>query len=182
MATLARAVTFILLLGYPLAVYLGLNYLPGNVLAPLLALLLLLRLLTQKRQLRTLALPLLLGLMLALGSFIARQQHWLLYYPVVMNLCMLGLFGSSLLQKTSMVERLARIAEPQLPDSARGYLRRVTLLWCVLFVINGTMAAYTALYASLATWTLYNGLIAYLLMGILAGGEWLYRHFWLTKS
>ena len=182
MGKLAQAVTFILLLGYPLAVYLGLNYLPENLLAPLLALLLLLRLVTQKQPLRLLALPVLFGLLLALGSFVARQQHWLLYYPIVMNLCMLGLFGSSLLKGPSMVERLAKITEPQLPDAARPYLRKVTGLWCLLFVINGSMATYTALYTSLATWTLYNGLIAYLLIGLLAGSEWLYRHFWLTRS
>ncbi|MCL1075755.1 hypothetical protein [Shewanella dokdonensis] len=182
MRKLAQAVTVILLLGYPLAVYLGLNYLPGNLLAPLLALLLLLRLLTQQQQLKALALPIFFGLLLAISSFVAKQQHWLLYYPVVMNLCMLGLFGGSLLQGPSMVERLASITEPQLPDAARPYLRKVTWLWCLLFVINGAMATYTALYTSLATWTLYNGFIAYLLIGLLAGSEWLYRHFWLTRS
>ncbi|ABK46582.1 conserved hypothetical protein [Shewanella sp. ANA-3] len=44
------------------------------------------------------------------------------------------------------------------------------------------MAAYTAAFTSLATWTLYNGLIAYVLMGLLLGGEWLYRSFWLKKT
>jgi uncharacterized membrane protein len=34
---------------------------------------------------------------------------------------------------------------------------------------------YTALWTSAETWTLYNGLIAYLLIGALVGGEWLIR-------
>lgn len=81
-----------------------------------------------------------------------------------------------------MIERLARLKEPELPDSAISYLRKVTLLWCGLFVFNGSMAAYTASYTSLATWTLYNGLLAYVLMGLLLGGEWIYRSVWLKKS
>jgi uncharacterized membrane protein len=43
------------------------------------------------------------------------------------------------------------------------------------FVINGTIAAALTLWAPLAWWTLYNGLIAYLLMGLLFAGEWLVR-------
>jgi uncharacterized membrane protein len=99
-----------------------------------------------------------------------------------MNLTMLALFSYSLYQGPSMIERLARLKEPDLPDEAIGYLKKVTLLWCGLFILNGSMAAYTAAFTSLATWTLYNGLIAYLLMGLLLGGEWLYRSFWLKKT
>ena len=38
-----------------------------------------------------------------------------------------------------------------------------------------TLALATALWASDKTWALYNGLIAYLLMGALFAGEWLVR-------
>ena len=112
----------------------------------------------------------------------AKRSDWLLYYPVVINLTMLALFSYSLYQGPSMIERLARLKEPDLPDEAIGYLKKVTLLWCGLFILNGSMAAYTAAFTSLATWTLYNGLIAYVLMGLLLGGEWLYRSFWLKKT
>lgn len=181
MRALAQTVTALLLLGYPLAVYLGLNYLPGNGLALLLAALLGARLLLGKQKLKALAAPVVLGLLLALGSLLAKRQDWLLYYPVLVNACMLVLFASSLLKGPCMVERLARLAEPDLPEEARPYLVRVTQLWCGLFVFNGGMAAYTALFTSLEIWTLYNGLIAYLLMGLLGGGEWLYRHFCLKR-
>jgi uncharacterized membrane protein len=45
----------------------------------------------------------------------------------------------------------------------------------VFFAVNGSVALATALWASTALWTLYNGLVAYLLMGALMGGEWLVR-------
>ncbi|QSX31970.1 hypothetical protein JYB88_17095 [Shewanella cyperi] len=177
-----KLLTFALLLAYPLAVWLGLNYLPPGTLALALCLLLLLRLALEKQQLKLLTLPLLAGLLLSALSLLAKQQHWLLYYPIVINLSMLGLFGYSLLREPTIVERLARLQEPDLPAEARPYLRNVTRLWCGLFVINAGMAFYTAQFASLEAWTLYNGLIAYLLMGLLAGGEWLYRKHWLKRT
>ena len=42
----------------------------------------------------------------------------------------------------------------------------------VFFALNGAVALITALWASAATWSLYNGVIAYLLMGVLFAGEY----------
>jgi uncharacterized membrane protein len=99
-------------------------------------------------------------------------------YPVLVNAAMLIAFGYSLIFPPSMVERFARLREPDLPPQAIGYTRRVTQVWCVFFGINGAIALITALWASSATWWLYNGLIAYLLMGLLFAGEYLTRwHF-----
>ncbi|MDR8525501.1 MULTISPECIES: COG4648 family protein [Shewanella] len=177
-----QIVTATIVIAYPLAVYFGLNYLPAGSIALVLCGVLVVRLLLQQQQVKALLLPIIVGISLTAGSFIAKQHDWLLLYPVVINLTMLSLFGYSLKRGPSMIERLARLKEPELPDAAIGYLNRVTLLWCGLFIFNGAMALYTALYTSLETWTLYNGLIAYLLIGSLLGGEWLYRTFWLKKS
>ena len=177
-----QIVTGTLLLGYPLAVYFGLNYLPTGTIAMVLCCFLILRLLIQKQQVKAMILPILVGIGLTAASFIAKRHDWLLYYPVVINLSMLMLFVYSLKLGPSMIERLARLKEPELPHEATPYLKKVTLIWCGLFVFNGSMALYTALYASLEIWTLYNGLIAYLLIGSLLGGEWLYRTIWLNKS
>ncbi|MPY26494.1 hypothetical protein FM037_26475 [Shewanella psychropiezotolerans] len=177
-----QIVTGILLLGYPLAVYFGLNYLPAGTIAMVLCFILILRLLIQKQQVKAMILPIIVGIGLTAASFIAKRHDWLLYYPVVINLSMLMLFVYSLKLGPSMIERLARLKEPELPDEAIPYLKKVTQIWCGLFVFNGSVALYTAHYASLEIWTLYNGLIAYLLIGSLLGGEWLYRTIWLNKS
>ena len=55
------------------------------------------------------------------------------------------------------------------------YTRTVTKVWLGFFVFNGAVALATALWASDAVWALYNGLIAYCLIGILGGAEWLVR-------
>ena len=55
------------------------------------------------------------------------------------------------------------------------YTRRVTQIWCLFFIVNGSIAILTALYGDMALWTAWNGMIAYLLIGALMAGEWLVR-------
>lgn len=96
-------------------------------------------------------------------------------YPVLVNMAFLAAFGISLTTPMSMVERMARLREPDLPPEGVRYTRRVTQAWCVFFVINGSLALATSLWASEAVWSLYNGVIAYGLMGLMFGGELLLR-------
>ena len=112
---------------------------------------------------------------LALVSIWRGSHVAMLYYPVLMNAGMLLLFGSSLVSPPTIVERLARIRHPDLPEQAVPYLRRVTLAWCIFFIGNGSVALYTATLASFETWALYNGLIAYVLIGAMFAGELLTR-------
>ena len=88
---------------------------------------------------------------------------------------LLAVFAISLRYPPSAIERLARLQEPDLPESGVRYTRRVTQVWCGFFIVNGSIALATVLWASDAAWALYNGLIAYLLMGLLFAAEWLVR-------
>ncbi|MCZ4058745.1 hypothetical protein O3W44_06095 [Pantoea sp. LMR881] len=117
----------------------------------------------------------LLGALLCASSITLRSQHLLLWYPVVVNLAMLLLFAASLWRAMPLVERLARLREPNLPPQAVRYTRRVTQVWCLFFIFNGGMALATCLIGNLHLWTLWNGGISYLLIGMLMGGEWLVR-------
>ena len=96
-------------------------------------------------------------------------------YPVLVNGVLLAVFGYSLAAPPSMIERLALLREPVLSPAAKVYTRRVTQLWCVFFLFNGAVALGTALWASQAVWSLYTGVIAYVLMGLLFGVEFLVR-------
>jgi uncharacterized membrane protein len=97
-------------------------------------------------------------------------------YPVLVNLAFLAVFAASLRRgRPSAIERLARLREPALPPAAVAYTRRVTQVWCGFFGVNALLSAATALWADAATWALYNGLLAYVAMGLLMGGEWLVR-------
>jgi uncharacterized membrane protein len=112
---------------------------------------------------------------LVLVSFLSNQLLPLKLYPVLVNAVMLGVFAISLRHPPSAIERLARLREPELPPAAIAYTRKVTIAWCVFFVGNGAIALATALWASDRVWAAYNGLIAYVLMGLLFAGEWLLR-------
>jgi len=99
-------------------------------------------------------------------------------YPVFVNAALLIIFAHSLIYPPSIIERFARLRDPDLPAQAIAYTRRVTQVWFVFFAFNGAFALMTALWASPAIWTLYNGVIAYLMMGFLFAGEYVVRwHF-----
>ncbi|MFM4647985.1 COG4648 family protein [Aeromonas bivalvium] len=168
-----------LLLAYPLAVYWGLTRWGGSALLVLLLVTFALRLLPGAAPVREwLLLGRLLaciGLLLTALSALFSAQHWLLYYPLAVSLALLGLFGWSLGQPMSLVERLARLTDPELPPAGVRYTRTVTRVWCGFFLVNGALAAATIWHGDLALWSLYNGLISYLLMGVLMGGEYLVR-------
>lgn len=115
------------------------------------------------------------ALLLAAGAIWANALLPLKLYPVLVNGALLAAFGYSLVSPPSMIERFARMSEPDLPPAAIAYTRRVTQVWCAFFVVNGAIALGTALWASEAVWSLYTGVISYCLMGILFGGEYLVR-------
>ncbi|WP_339515923.1 hypothetical protein [Pseudomonas sp. RL_15y_Pfl2_60] len=161
-------------LAYPFAVYYGIEHLSPRAFAALLGSLWLARLLLGEKRPgnRWMALAALLFCTL-LG--IAGEPALLRWYPVLLSAILLCLFGLSLKFGPPLVERLARLREPQLPDIAVRYTRKVTQVWTVFFLCNGLIATALTLWAPLAWWTLYNGLIAYLLMGLLFAVEWLVR-------
>ena len=74
-----------------------------------------------------------------------------------------------------MVERFARLQNPALSPEQLRYCRRVTVIWCGFFVLNASLSAAVAVWGSLRLWSLYTGLIAYVLMGMLGGTEYVVR-------
>jgi uncharacterized membrane protein len=96
-------------------------------------------------------------------------------YPVLVNLALLGGFGYTLTTPMSAVERMARLRGEDFPPVAQAYMRTVTQVWCGFFIINGAIAFGTALWASEAVWSLYTGVISYVLMAVLFGAEYLVR-------
>jgi uncharacterized membrane protein len=95
---------------------------------------------------------------------------------LLVNLGLLVAFGATLARGPSMIEKFARMGNPALGTHAVRYTRRVTQMWCVFFVLNGAFSAYTALFWSRAAWSLYNGAIAYGLIGVLLVGEIVWRY------
>jgi uncharacterized membrane protein len=111
------------------------------------------------------------------------SEGLLRFYPVFVNAGMLLAFGATLRDGTqSMIERFARLREPVLSEHAVRHTRRVTLLWCGFFTLNGAASAACALWGSRLQWALYNGVIAYVLIGTLIVGEIVWRHMFVLRA
>lgn len=102
------------------------------------------------------------------------QSRVLLGYPVLVNAVFFCIFAISYLFPPTIVERMARRWDPEFTEAAVPYTRKVTLAWCVFFVFNGGMAAWSMMWPK-NYWALYNGLISYLLIGLMFAGEWCVR-------
>jgi uncharacterized membrane protein len=108
-------------------------------------------------------------------SWLIGYEKGLKLYPVMINLSFLALFGFSLFTSMPIVERIARLREPNLPLNAVQYTRRVTQAWSVFFSINGLISLYTVFAKNEHVWLIYNGFISYILIATMMLVEWLIR-------
>jgi uncharacterized membrane protein len=74
-----------------------------------------------------------------------------------------------------IVERMARLVDPDLPDFCVPYCRNVTIMWCSFLAFNSLCIAWLAWFGPFEWWALYTGLIAYLLLGLLFAVEFSVR-------
>lgn len=176
-----RALGAVVLIGYPVLVWFGLTAWSPRVLA--LVLLCVLGPLVWYRLRRRaagairglVAIPLVTVVALLLAALLDRSGYVLLV-PVAINTILLLLFGVSLRSGSiAMIERFARLSGAELSPRQQAWCRTWTWIWCAFFLVNGGTALVLALAAPLSWWTAYNGLIAYVLMGLLFAGEWLLR-------
>lgn len=106
------------------------------------------------------------------GTAFALDNAFVLkFYPVLVNAGLLVFFGATLFCGPSLAFRLATLSDRRILQSAdrfyvERYCNRVTLAWCIFFVFNGLAALWTVLFADERIWSLYNGLVAYILLGI----------------
>ncbi len=108
-------------------------------------------------------------------AFALDDSRFILAVPVVISAALFLGFAASLRKGVSIVERIARAVDPELSQAKASYCRQVTAVWCVFFAANGAVAGALALFAPLEYWTVYTGLIAYVLIGALFGAEYAYR-------
>lgn len=164
---------------YPFAVYFGLQLFSPLVIALALISFLILRILLswrEKKQVRELvALGLTLSCIVLL-SFVD-QLLAIKSYPVALSLSLASLFTYSLLNPPSMIERFARMVEPNLNEQGVRYTRKVTMVWIGFFICNALVSFGTAVYGDLDVWTFYNGFLSYVCVGGLMGIEFVVRQF-----
>lgn len=171
---LAKSLAVFLSLSFPALVYFGRNDIPPQALALVLILLACLKR-TWVFGIRSKGWLLAGSLFLAILTFGSNAYFPLKLYPVMINGSLLVLFAVSLRCPPPIAERAARIRYPDLPEALVAYTRRVTQAWCVFFGCNALVALWTVVLAPERVWFYYNGIIAYVLVGVMFGGEWFTR-------
>ena len=130
-------------------------------------------------------------LFLAAGlfCFFTGKEFFLKLYSVVINATLLVVFGSTLFLEPNIIFRFATLADKSISGSSyenqvRLYCKKVTIVWCCFFILNGTTAVITTFADKLfnlsseearKVWAVYNGGISYVLMGTLFVVEFIIR-------
>ena len=103
-------------------------------------------------------------------------------YPAAISLTAAAMFGATLLYPPSMIERFARLREPDLSPAGRSYCRMVTIVWTVWLSANTIISAVLAAPGHDALWAIWTGLVSYLVMGALFVGEIALRRILKTRA
>lgn len=120
-----------------------------------------------------LAIRIILGLVIVWLIYLAKANVGFRCYPVVMVALFLGFFAVSLF-RTPLVEVFARRMGERLDEKGVAYCRKVTVAWVVFLSLHLAVTVWTV-FLSREAWVLYNGCIAYVLMGLMFGVEFLIR-------
>ena len=122
------------------------------------------------------------ALFLAAGlfCFFTNRTVFLKLYSVAISATLLVVFGSTLFLPPNIIFRFACLQDKTIRGSAaessiERYCRKVTLAWCIFFICNGSVSAFTAFFCSDTVWSVYNGGISYALMGCMFAVEFLIR-------
>ena len=170
----------ILTISYPFFIFFTLEYFQPRDIAIVLAVVFVLRFLSasknRTKELRPIAFLIgAVGLVVAGAGFILNDEQALKYYPVVINVVMLIVFARSLLHPPTVIELFAKLQYPDLSAEGISYTYKVTISWCLFFLINGSISLMTVVYGTMSQWVLYNGLISYMVMGLMFSIEYLIR-------
>lgn len=96
--------------------------------------------------------------------FNATQLPYL--YPVIISLSIAFSFMYTLCKPPYMIETFMRLRKENLTQDEVSYAKNLTITWVIFSILNAGVSLWS-LSISMKFWMLYNGLIAYILMGIL---------------
>ncbi len=166
-----------LFIAYPLLVYIAIQQHMAWVAPALFAAIYLLQAI-KVRRIKTRLYKAFVAIALLFGAFYL-QTITAKAMPVLIQLMLMWVFGRTLLKDKgpSFIERFVRLQFPEFPPGVSEYLRNLTILWTLFFAFNAILCTFLAIWADDRWWALYNGLIIYLLIGLLMTGEYIYRHF-----
>lgn len=102
--------------------------------------------------------------------------QWLFvkFYPVVVNFSLFMMFFVTSFHKETVIQRFAKVIEPNIKPKALEYTRKLTYIWAGITFLNFLISLATV-YMSEKVWALYNGCISYILIGLIFAIEYVVR-------
>ncbi len=100
-----------------------------------------------------------------------------LFTPALINLGLLLSFGSTLVFGPPLIEIFARRQVKSLSEQEVRYCRKLTGLWSLFFIINGSISLITAVAGNMEHWIIYNGFLSYIMIGLFFSIEMTYRYY-----
>lgn len=132
-------------------------------------------LLSAKKEQRRAALQLpAIALVFALLGWVSNNGTWLLILPSATQAAF-GLAFLRSLKETPLIEHFARMVKPGLSGDEQAHCRRWTRIWGYYLIVVAAFGLVLAAYASLAVWTIYAGILSYVLVGVLFAIEYVIR-------
>ncbi|HEV7556831.1 MAG TPA: hypothetical protein VGO00_15300 [Kofleriaceae bacterium] len=115
-----------------------------------------------------------IALVFALLGWISHDGTWLLVLPAATQ-ATFGLTFLRSLSGTPLIEHFARMVKPELTAGEQAHCRAWTRVWGYYLIALAALGLVLAMVASLAVWTIYVGVISYVLVGVLFAIEYVVR-------
>lgn len=115
-----------------------------------------------------------IALVFALLGWASDNGTWLLILPSATQ----AAFGVTFLRSlagTPLIEHFARMVKPTLSDAERAHCRAWTRVWGGYLLLLAALGLGFAKWTALGVWTLYSGVVSYLLVGALFAVEYVVR-------
>ena len=115
-----------------------------------------------------------IALVFALLGWISSNGTWLLVLPAATQ-ATFGLTFLRSLSGTPLIEHFARMVKPELTAGEQAHCRAWTRVWGYYLIALAALGLVLAVVASLAVWTIYVGVISYVMVGVLFAIEYVVR-------
>ena len=119
-------------------------------------------------------------IVIGVAGFIINTSMMPKLFSVFINVILLYTFGITLFRPPVMIYRFAILADKSIPQSPgqekiAAYCFKVTIIWVIFFIVNGSIAAFTVFFCSDLIWVIYNNAVAPAMTGLLFISEFIAR-------
>jgi len=177
---MAKVLDAIILILYPLLVFLGLLYLGVRYTALLLLILVgrrfIASLLKNRSTSRIVLVQATAMFLIVATAALSGSALALRVAPFAVSLTFIAMFGLSLVgNNTPLIERFARLQRPDLPPDHVTYCRKLTKVWVGILGANSLILLIAALCADDGAWAIIVGPVSYGMLGFTFAAEYMFR-------